>query len=325
MEHNNINLQLLNAVFFLAAAQGKELCLDSEDGNIYEVKARTGNDVTLLPIGGGEGTGNDTPIFNLNPSRLIFRGGLSTYSQNIAIETHRNVFETLSNRTDQRQENADQRQENASNTLSEREEFAPGTTDNAAKTFPVHNCIGVGKVDLPKFSMLYTGETARLAAEVETLLDKIFAATNYPKTIEKTISDYNNAKKYAKNGQVYELKQLVERLKGRINKQGAMAAAMNTMNAQSIAKKKMIFSAVAAVVIVALWLIIGHITHDHKEVPSTRTETEFAELSELDKAIMEWETKTGKKIYPKGRECLAKSTKGMTKDQIIRVIQQNVK
>ena len=80
MEHNNINLQLLNAVFFLAAAQGKELCLDSEDGNIYEVKARTGNDVTLLPIGGGEGTGNDTPIFNLNPARLIFRDGLFSRS-----------------------------------------------------------------------------------------------------------------------------------------------------------------------------------------------------------------------------------------------------
>lgn len=318
MELNNTNIQLLSAVFFLAEMQGKELCLDSEDGNIYEVKARTGNDVTLLPIGGGEGRGNDSPIFNLNPSRLIFRDGLSAYSQNIAIEAHTNAFKTLSNRTYPRQENAD-------DALLEREECVSGTTRNATEPQPTNNYIGVGKVDLPKFSMLYTGETARLAAEVETLLDKIFAATNYPKTIEKTISDYNNAKKYAKNGQVYELKQLVERLKGRINKQGAMAAAMNTMNAQSIAKKKMMFSAVAAVVIVALWLIIGHITHDHKEVPSTRTETEFVELSELDKAIMEWETKTGKKIYPKGRECLAKSTKGMTKDQIIRVIQQNVK
>ena len=319
MAHNNdITLQLLNAVFYLAASQGKELCFDSEDGNIYEVKARTEKDVTLLPIGGGEGNQNDTPIFNLNPSRLVFRGGLSAYSQNIAIETHRNAFETMQHRTDARSTNADP-------SLMEREECVLETVPGTTKTQTAHNYIGVGKVDLPKFSTLYAGETARLAAEVERLLDKIFAATNYPKTIEKTISDYNNAKKYAKNGQVYELKQLVERLKGRINKQGAMAAAMNTMNAQSIAKRKMMFSAIAAVVIVALWLFIGRSPPEHREVPPTQTETVFAELSPLDQAIREWELATGKKIYPKGRECLERTTKGMSKDQIIRVINQNVK
>lgn len=320
MAHNSdINIQLLFAVFFLAQRQGIELCYDTEDGNLYEVKARNGEDVTLLPIGGGGDSENDTPIFNLNPSRLVFRSGLSAYSQNIAIETHTNAIGTQPQRTDARSANAGA-------TLAEREiiisEPGPGTTG----TQPAHNYIGAGKVDLPKFSMMYTGETARWAAEVETLLDKIFAATNYPKTIEKTIGNYNAAKKYAKNGQVYELKQLAERLQGRINKQGAMAAAMNTMAAQQAARRKMIFSAVAVIIIAVLYFGLGHF---NKSPTAAQTQHPTAattqNLSELDKAIMEWEQQTGKKIYPKGRECLAKTTVGMNKDQIIKVIQQNIK
>ena len=319
MAHNNdITLQLLNAVFYLAASQGKELCFDSEDGNIYEVKARTEKDVTLLPIGGGEGNQNDTPIFNLNPSRLVFRGGLSARFGNIGIETAFN--------NDERGVNLQYIQTENRNGADTEPTTESGKTEILTpKTANTQNFIGMGKVDLPRFSFLYSGEVANLAAKVENLLDKIFAATNKQPTILKTIDDYNTAKKYAKNGQVYELKLLADRLQGRINKQGAMQTAKDTMTAQSTAKRKMMFSAVAAVVIVALWLFIGRTTNEHREVPPTQTETVFAELSPLDQAIREWELATGKKIYPSGRECLAKATAGMSKDQIIKVIHQNVK
>ena len=202
---------------------------------------------------------------------------------------------------------------------------APKLTSISTTTAAAQNYIGVGKVDLPRFSSLYTGELFKVSIEVENLMDKIFAATNKQPTIEKTVENYHNAKKFAKNGQIYELKQLAERLQGRIAKQSAMQKGKDTMAAQQTARRKMWISAAIAVIIALVYIGISNI----EKRPYTQTETdihtEFAELSELDKAIMEWERTTGKKIYPKGRECLAKSTKGMTKDQIIRVIQQNVK
>jgi hypothetical protein len=79
------------------------------------------------------------------------------------------------------------------------------------------------------------------------------------------------------------------------------------------------------VVVAAIYLGIANYRKSHYTQTETDIQTEFAQLSELDKAIMEWERTTGKKIYPKGRECLAKATVGMNKDQIIKVIQQNVK
>lgn len=311
MEHNNINVQLLNAVFFLAAAQGKELCFDSEDGNIYEVKAKTDTDVTLLPISGGEGNGNDTPIFNLNPSRLIFRNGIAKRFENIGIFTGNNGMETATQQTNQQ----------AANGMAS----VPERTDRGPGTAPAQNYIGAGKVDLPRFSSLYTGETAKLSMQVETLLDRIFAATNKPQTIEKTIQNYHNAKKLAKNGQIYELKQLADRLQGRIAKQTAMQKGKDTMAAQQTARRKMWLSVVIAVVAAVVYFGIENFTKRHYTQTETDIHTEFAELSPLDQAIKEWETKTGKKIYPKGRECLKNATVGMSKDQIIKVIQQNIK
>lgn len=201
----------------------------------------------------------------------------------------------------------------------------PELTDRGPGTAPAQNYIGAGKVDLPRFSSLYTGETFKCSIEVENLLDKIFAATNKPQTIEKTIQNYHNAKKFAKNGQIYELKQLAERLQGRIAKQSAMQKGKDAMAAQQQARRKMWISAAIAVIIALVYIGISNIEKRPYTQTETDIQTEFAELSELDKAIMEWERTTGKKIYPKGRECLAKATAGMSKDQIIKVINQNVK
>lgn len=307
MEHNNINLQLLNAVFFLAAAQGKELCYNPNDGCIYQVKARSKADVTLLPLGGGE----PTPIFDLNPDTLIFRDDMAERSAIIGIFAANNGMETDLQQPIPQTDNS--------------ETTAPKQAAISIPTASAQNYIGFGKVDLPKFSSLYTGELYKVSVDVENLLDKIFAATNKPQTIEKTIQNYHNAKKFAKNGQIYELKQLADRLQGRIAKQSAMQKGKDAMAAQQAARRKMWISAAIAVIIALVYIGISNIEKRHYTQTETDIQTEIAELSELDKAIMEWERTTGKKIYPKGRECLAKSTKGMTKDQIIRVIQQNVK
>ncbi|MBR4271467.1 MAG: hypothetical protein IKQ30_01365 [Bacteroidales bacterium] len=307
MEHNNINIQLLNAVFFLASALQKELCYNPNDGCIYQVKERGKDCVTLLPLDGGE----PTPIFDLAPDTLIFRDDMAERSANIGILTANNSIETDIQQTIQQ----------AANSAAS----VPELTDRGPGTAPAQNYIGAGKVDLPRFSSLYTGETFKCSIEVENLLDKIFAATNKPQTIEKTIQNYHNAKKLAKNGQIYELKQLADRLQGRIAKQSAMQKGKDAMAAQQAAQRKMWISLIIAVIVAALYLGIANYRKSHYTQTETDIQTEFAQLSELDKAIMEWERTTGKKIYPKGRECLAKATVGMNKDQIIRVIQQNVK
>ena len=305
MEHN-INIQLLNAVFFLAAAQGKEMCYNPTDGLIYEVKSRSKTDVTLLPI-----VGDKTPIFDFNPANLIFRNDILERSANIGVLTANNGIETDLQQTIQQPKNG---------VVSE-----PKQIGQRQETAATQNYIGIGKVDLPRFSSLYTGETAKVSIQVENLLDKIFIATNKPQTIEKTVENYHNAKKLAKNGQIYELKQLAERLQGRIAKQSAMQKGKDTMAAQQAAKRKMLVSVGIAVIVAVIYLGIANFTKHRYTQTETGIQTEFSELSTLDQAIKEWETKTGKKIYPKGRECLARSTKGMSKDQIINLINKNVK
>ena len=309
MVHNNLSIQFLKAIFYLAEMQGREMCFNPNDGNLYVVKEKGRGCVTCLPLGRGE----DATIFDLNPATLIFHDNLADGSEINWILTENNGFETDIQQTIQQSNNS---------ALS-----APKQTDTNTITANPQNYIGFGKVDLQKFSGLYTGETAKYSAQVETLLDKIFAATNKPQTIEKSIANYNDAKKFAKNGQLYELKQLAERLQGRIAKQGAMQKGKDTIAAQQAARRKMLLSAVIAIVIaVAYFCYQRSIEKSH----STQTESDIqptaaVQISPLDEAIAEFEASTGIKIYPKGRECLAKATVGMNKDQCFKVIQQNIK
>ena len=311
----NITAELLQAVFFLAAEQKKELCFNPEDGAIYRVTQRGKENVTLLPLHGA-----DAPIVDFNPDKLIFQRDIAERSEFINPYTDMDSIERGEKQRDVQVANGIVIGSGQEDRSSQSENY--GTPTDKAKAF-----IGIGKVDLPRFSVLYTGETAKLSVRIEDLLDKIFSATNKQQTIEISIADYENAKKCAKGGQIYELKQLAERLQGRINKQAAIQNAKDTMAAQAVARKKMIFSAVAVVVIALLYFGIPHII---PKTTDTQVKTEFYSAtlstnSELDAAIAEWERSTGKKIYPKGRECLERATKGMTKKQIIKIINQNVK
>lgn len=306
---HNLSIQFLKAIFYLAEMQGREMCFNPNDGNLYVVKEKGRGCVTCLPLGMGE----DATIFDLNPDTLIFRDNLADGTEINGILTGNNGFETDIQQTIQQTDNS---------ALS-----VPKQPDTNTITANPQNYIGFGKVDLPKFSGLYTGETAKYSAQVETLLDKIFAATNKPQTIEKSIANYNDAKKYAKSGQLYELKQLAERLQGRIAKQSAMHTAKATIAAQQAARRKMLLSAVIAIVIAVAYVCFPRIIENR---PYNQTESDIppsaaVQISPLDEAIAEFEAATGIKIYPKGRECLAKATVGMSKDQCFKVIQQNIK
>ena len=304
MEHSNINIQLLNAVFFLAEMQGKEMCYNPNDGCIYQVKARSKADVTLLPLGGGE----PTPIFDLNPDTLIFRDDLAERSANIGILMKNNGMETAPQQPTIQTEDC--------------KTTAPKLTNISTTTAAAQNYIGVGKVDLPRFSSLYSGELFKVSIEVENLMDKIFAATNKQPTIEKTVENYHNAKKFAKNGQIYELKQLAARLQGRIAKQSAMQKGKDTMAAQQTARRKMWISAAIAVIIAVLYFGISNI----EKRPYTQTETDIKTVapSNFDNIIADFERRHRFTFFPYRKGIVVKELTAATATNYEEILQRNM-
>lgn len=92
------------------------------------------------------------------------------------------------------------------------------------------------------------------------------------------------------------------------------------------------FKISTVVMINVIWLSALIYAFYDKEVKAsvkepTKVEVLTAGITEndFDTAIREWEQATGKKIYPAGRECLKRAAKGMNKDQIVELINKNVR
>lgn len=318
---NELLFNTIKTVFALAAMQGKKLCFSPSDGQFYEVKDRTADGCTLYAVG-GVGCGTDTaPIFHLAPGELIFADDILAQSQKNAFQTLTNAFETLTKRDG----NADETQ---FSTLSQRDGNAMETQPTAPTTIDQRPLIGRGKVDLPRFSHLYAGDVADKCAKIENLLDKILTQTNYPKTIQKTIANYHTASQLAKDGKVYELSILADRLQGRINKQAAMSAAMDTVAARQTARRRMTFAIVLLVFIVGGYFGLQYFTPFTSDTtPSAESATVAAvPQSVFDTAIEEWQRTHDRKIYPAGRECLRKACVGVNdKAAIMLIIDKNMK
>lgn len=309
----------IKTVFALAAMQGKNLCFSPAEGAFYEVAKRDADGCTIYPLN-RVGDEPCTPIFYLNPDELIFNEDLFAESHKNAFQTLRNAIETQSKRSD----NADETQ---FYTQSKRSDNADKTQPTALISQNQHGVIGKGKVNLPRFSHLYSGDVAVISEKIEDYLDKIFLSTNYAPTIKKTIVNYQAAKKLAMQGNLYELSTLSFRLLGRLNKQRAMESAMGTVAARRLARRRMTLSIALSVFIVAAYFVWQYYPAD-SDTPQTESDIKpdaAVQISPLDEAIAEFEAATGIKIYPKGRECLAKATVGMNKDQCFKVIQQNIK
>lgn len=313
----------IKTVFALAAMQGKNLCFSPADGEFYEVAKRDSDGCTLYPLN-RVGDEPCTPIFYLNPDELIFNEDLFAESQKNAFQTLRNAIETQSKRSD----NADETQ---FSTQTERSGNATETQPTALISQDARGVIGKGKVNLPRFSYLYSGDVAVISERIENYLDKIFASTNYAPTIKKTIANYQTAKMLAMQGNLYELNTLSYRLLGRLNKQRAMESAMDTVSARRLARRRMTISIALSVMIVAAYFVWQYypLTAD-----SDTPQTESAAVavpgsgheSVFDIAIDEWQRNNNRKIYPAGRECLRKACAGLTdKTAIIQVINSNMK
>lgn len=296
----------IKTVFALAAMQGKNLCFSPADGEFFEVAKRDSEGCTLYPLN-RVGDEPCAPIFHLNPEELLFNEDLFAESQKNAFQTLRNAIETQSKRYD----NADK------------------TQSTALISQDQHGVIGKGKVNLPSFSYLYTGDIAVISERIEQYLDQIFASTNYAPTIKKTIANYQTAKRLAMQGNLYELNCLSFRLLGRLNKQRAMESAMDTVAARRLARRRMTISIALSVIIVAAYFVFKYypFTVD-SETPQTESaaDTVPGPESAFEIAIDEWQRKNNRKIYPAGRECLRKACNGLTdKASIIQVINNNMK
>lgn len=309
----------IKTVFALAAMQGKNLCFSPADGEFFEVAKRDSDGCTLYPLN-RVGDEPCTPIFYLNPDQLIFNEDLFAESQKNAFQTLRNAIETQSKRSD----NADETQ---FSTPSERSDNADETQPTALISQDQHGVIGKGKVNLPRFSYLYSGDVAVISERIEDYLDKIFASTNYAPTIKKTIANYQTAKKLAMQGNLYDLNTLSFRLLGRLNKQRAMESAMDTVAARRLARRKMTISIALTVMIVAAYFVWQYYPSD-SDTPQTESASVAVPSPEsvFDIAIDEWQRTNNRKIYPAGRECLRKACAGLTdKTAIIQVINNNMK
>lgn len=314
----------IKTVFALAAMQGKKLCFSPADGEFFEVAKRDSDGCTLYPLN-RVGDEPCAPIFHLNPDELIFNEDLFAESQKNAFQTLRNAIETQSKRSD----NADETQ---FSTQTERSGNADETQSNALISQDQHGVIGKGKVNLPRFSHMYAGDVADKCAEIEVLLDKILLSTNFQPTIKKTIDNYHTATALAKCGDLYKLSLLADRLQGRINKQAAMSAAMDTVAARQLARRRMCFSIALLVLVVGCYFGIKFYNPFASDISQPEATHESAAVavpgpeSVFDIAIDEWQRNNNRKIYPAGRECLRKACAGLTdKAAIIQVINNNMK
>lgn len=309
---NNILNETLTALFFIAEKQKTELCLNPEDGKIYVVKERDKEQASLLPL-----TGNDAPLVCFNPNTLIFRGDLALQSDKNGILTEFCGIIT-----------GKQRDNNGitTGTITDGERLITGPETETARarisagTVEERGVVGKGKVNLPRFSDAYAGDVAAVAVQIEALIDKIIFATNKPETIKKIITQYENAKKAAQKGNLYALKQIEKSLSGIAEKQKAMQKSFVTVQHKEKVKKNVIKCLTCALLITALFF---YFKGSKTQIVSSSSPTSIENF--FDAAISEYEIKSGKKIYPYGRDCLKRACKSCTtKEQCLLIIKKNM-
>lgn len=316
-------LNLLNAIFYIAEQHGEELTFNADTNKIYKVIDRSSGVFTLLPL-----DGSDAPISIFSEQSLIFRNDIAGRSAKLGRITAKNGLTTGEQRIDNGNETEPgtdaERVENGSITALKR-------TNNGSGTDTQRHTIGAGTVSLPRISQLYTGELAAILAEIEAALDRIFLSTNKDVTIKKYIEKYNNIKRLAQAGQIYELKLVLKSLQGTIEKQKAMQKGAAKFEFKQTLKKRAI-NVLIIMVFVAIALLYfrpwKHTDTTASSTPTPPAEISGVTLSTFDKAIADFERATGKKIYPAGRECLQRTAAKLgltTQKELMELIKQNVK
>lgn len=317
-------LNILSAIFYIAETQGQELCLSTETGTIYRVLEKGSGTFTLLSLGEDEAA---TSYFSADS--LIFRTDILQRSEKIGKLTARISLTMGQQQSDNGTETeiimGNQRNNNGNETATSR-------SNNGGALARQQQLIGEGKVNLPRISTLYTGQISVVLYDIEEALNRIFFATNKDETIKKFIAKYNQVVNLAKCGQLYELNQILKSLLGTIEKQKAMGRGVEKMNAKQKVKETFI-KALIVIFFVAfgvLWFWRPWRATKEQEA-TTPTEqsapapTATTKGGAFEEALAEFQATTGKKIWPKGEECLRRACKGKNKKQCLAIIKENVK
>lgn len=312
----NTLTEILTALFFIAEKTGAELCFNPDDGKIYAVKERDGNAASLLPL-----NGDNAPLVCFNPKTLIFRGDLALQSDKNGILTDNNGIFT-----------GFLRDNNGITTGTitdgERPITGPGTETARAFVSAVsveeRGVVGKGKVNLPRFSDAYAGDVAAVCIQIEALIDKIIFSTNKNETIKKIITFYENAKKAAQKQNLFALKNIEKSLAGIVEKQKAMRAGVEKMNVKATIKKRIIKVLSCAALLSGLYFYFVNV-QPPSPTPQKSAVSDCFSGDLFEEAVSEYETETGRKIYPKGRECLRRACRNCkTKKEIINIIKTNM-
>lgn len=312
-------IELLNALFVVAEKGGEELCLNPEDGKIYKVKERDNQSASLLSL-----LGNCAPVVAFNPEKLIFRADIVRQSAQIGKLTENNGIIT-----------GKQRDNNGITTGYDTGEqlITPGGKSDGKQIINVNGTVaeravvGLGKVNLSKFADLYSGDISATALQIEANADKILKATNKAETIKKVISLFDSAKAAAQKQNLFRLKEIEKTLAGIIEKQKAMKAGVDKMNAKQALKKKAIKVLSCAALLSGLYLYFSH-TGTPSRSPTLQSNAAPVVFAPdmFEEAVSDYEAETGRKIYPGGRECLRRAcARCTTKSEMLNIIKINMK
>lgn len=322
---NNALLNMLAAIMYIAEKHGETLCYNVETNKMYKVQDRSAGIITLLPLDGKE-----APTANFTDASLIFRTDIENRSAKIGLLSAKNGITTGNLRynngitteylTDEKQD-------------ADGDETGSAQAVNGNTTEADRRTIGAGTVNLPRISPLYSGNLGAVLYDIEQALDRIFNATSKEATIKKYIEKYQQVKRLAQAGQLYELKLVLKSLLGTIEKQKAMQKGVDKMERKQTLKKRL-FNLLIIFVFVAAGILYFR-PWKHSPTPTPQAGTVYAAThdpgtdgGELDRAIAEFEKQTGKKIYPAGRACLQRTAAKLcltTQKELMELIKQNVK
>lgn len=322
---NNALLNMLAAIMYIAEKNGETLCYNAETNKMYKVQDRSAGIITLLPLDGKE-----APTANFTDASLIFRTDIENRSAKIGLFTAKNGITTGNSRdnngiitgylTDKQQD-------------ADGDETGSAQAANGNTTEADRRTIGAGTVNLPRISPLYSGNLGAVLYDIEAALDRIFNATNKEATIKKYIDKYEQVKRLAQAGQLYELKLVLKSLLGTIEKQRAMLKGVEKYDNKQKLKKRVINGLIVSAFVVCVLFYFRPWKHTPAPTPQAATvhaatHDPGADGGELDAAIAEFEKQTGKKIYPAGRACLQRTAAKLgltTQQQMLNLIKSNVK
>lgn len=328
---NEALINILAAIFYVSEQQGVRLCYNAETRQVCRIIDDSNGVYTLLPT---TATGEEPPTSHFSEASLITRNDLIKRTKKIGLLTVANGITTgeqqYNNEPETEFMTAAQRIENRTTTASTR-------NNNGSATEEQRLYIGSGTVNLAKISQLYTGDLAAVLVKIEAALDKIFKNTNKEATIKKYIDKYDNIKRIAAAGDLYELKLALKSLEGTIQKQYAMARGVEKFERKETLKKRVVNALIIFVFAAGAllffrpwhWFAADGTAENSPTLPAPMAATvPTSSGSTFELAIKEFEAETGKKIYPGGRACLQSTAARFgltTKQQIKELIKQNVK